>query len=146
FAQHYNGRSIINKSEYGSRFYSKTANGKTTYSYVQPNGGSSGMVGIPGIASIPAGTTKAGDVHTHGTDGKEKIVGERDDDNVPSGQDIEDGKESGLPTYVVTPSGKLIKIDPKTGKTSEVPADIPSDPASGSKRVNIIDPELAPYI
>ena len=37
FGQHYNGRSIINKKEYASRFYSTTnKDGSTIYSYVEP--------------------------------------------------------------------------------------------------------------
>ncbi|MCP4105352.1 MAG: hypothetical protein GY749_07435, partial [Desulfobacteraceae bacterium] len=33
FGKHYNGVSITNKKEYGTRFYSSTKNGATTYSY-----------------------------------------------------------------------------------------------------------------
>jgi len=148
FAQQYNGRSIIQKREYGSRFYSRTKNGVTTYSYVEPNRSASGSTGvfIPDESTLPEGTSNAGTIHSHGNDEKEENKFESDADNEPSFTDIENTKESGLPGFVVTPKGTLEKIDPKTGEYNPISTEIPSDPASGKKRVNSINPTLAPYV
>ncbi|PKP23960.1 MAG: hypothetical protein CVU03_14105, partial [Bacteroidetes bacterium HGW-Bacteroidetes-2] len=146
FGQQYNGRSIINKKEYASRFYSTTKNGKTTYSYVEPLSTNGSISFIPDESTIPKGTSNAGDIHSHGNDEAETIEGETDADNVPSYQDIESTKEGNLPSYVVIPLGKVLKIDPKTGEVTTVSTDVPSDPASGSKRTNTIEPSLGPYV
>ncbi len=145
FGQQYNGRSIINGVEYSSRFYSSTRNGVTTYSYVEPLEGSGYGVGIPDPSTIPEGGTNAGDIHSHGDDEVETIEGETDADNVPSDQDIQSTIEGGLPSFVVTPSGTVQRVDPNTGEVSVVSTDVPSDPKS-PKRTNSINPSLEPYV
>ncbi len=140
FGKQYNGVSITSKREYASIFYSTTKNGETTYSYVEPLIGSEAGAFIPDESSIPKGSEPSGDIHTHGNDEKETIEGETDADNEPSYNDVERTKEIGLPTYVVTPSGTVQKIDPITGKVTIVSTNVPSDPNS-PVRVNNINPD-----
>lgn len=147
FGQHYNGRSIINKKEYGTRLYSKTENGNKTYSYVEPNKGSEAGVFIPRIDNLPEGSENEGDAHTHGSDEIEQFAefGQEDADNKASELDIDETMKDGKTGFVITPNGSVIEIDPETGNTKEISTDVPSDPESPTRK-NEIDPSLEPYV
>ena len=147
FGQFYNGRSIINKKEYGTRLYSVIKNGKKMYSYVEPNEGSESGVFIPETDALPEGAENEGDAHTHGNDEIEKFAsfGEEDADNKPSSADVDNAKKNGKPSYVITPNGSVIKIDPKTGIAKVISTDVPSDPNSPTRKNNIA-PSIDPYI
>ena len=145
YGQYYNGRSIINGKEYGTRFYSVTKDGKTTYSYVEPNEGSKSGVFLPDTDTLPPDTQNEGVAHTHGNDEIEQFEGQEDEDNQASGPDIDYAKENGIPSFVITPNGSVIEIDPETGNTKVISTDVPSDPNSPTRKNNI-NPTLEPYI
>lgn len=166
FVQQYNGVSIINETELGTRFYQEQQDGKTCYSYVTPIGtqlqkdenGKRG--GIEVLPKLPNGKTPAdSDAHTHGNDNNEiSITG---GDNVPSSEDIEStredakGKKNGYTSYVGTPNGTMFKIQPwvpgqpKPEKGSTVKKmdvkNIPSDPNSTTRK-NDVSPEVKPDV
>jgi hypothetical protein len=140
FGKYYNGKSIINNQEYRSEIYTvkDATNGKTYYSYTpsNDNNGETSSAATP----IPDGTTKVADVHSHSADDPGAPPKESPDQfsdvdkNLYNNKELNPNKDPG---YVAIPNGSLLKYDPKTGQTSTVSTDLPSDPQSPSRKNDI---------
>jgi hypothetical protein len=98
-----NPTSIKEAVEYAGRIY---RNPDDTYSYTEPRRGSRKR-SHPG--SCPAGTSPAGDYHTHG-----ELEHYYDEDF--SDDDMKGNDKCGLPGYLGTPTGKIKKYTPVPGK------------------------------
>ena len=169
FGEQYNGISIRAGREVGTRFYSTTINGETTYSYTTPTMGTEGFVDPNNSEAIPDGTVQVGDGHTHGSDGNNEPFGMDENeaiqygDNFPSDNDIDESDNSASTNssfeadYTVTPNGTLLKYTP-TGKTGDnrrsdvkkvngASETIPSDTNSNTRKNNVspnVTPEVLP--
>ncbi|WP_255815424.1 DUF4329 domain-containing protein [Chryseobacterium sp. MA9] len=164
FAVQYNSTSIVLNVELGTTFYAGTTkDGKTYYSYVQPQGQINydiNGIKIPGTSAlvdleIPEETTKAGDGHSHAADMAGRKKNYVEDDNKMSSQDIYSARGSGdwskrSIQYVVTPNGQLIIYDPnpdapgsRKNRTVKTSTPIPSDPLSPTRK-NKQDPTICP--
>jgi hypothetical protein len=137
FGLTYNGKSIKEGQEYGSRIYVVVQGGKTYYTYTEPNTGGDATVNP---SKEPAGTKAVADVHSHG-----KYEAEYDNNNFSTGpkSDEEDNNNTGLTGYLTTPNGSLKKYDPKTQTQTTVSTDLPSDPKDPDRK-NKISPDQAP--
>ncbi len=169
FGEQYNGISIRASREVGTRFYSTTTNGVTTYSYTTPTMGTEGFVDPNDSEAVPDGSVQVGDGHTHGSDGNNEPFGMDENeaiqygDNFPSDNDIDESDSSASTNssfeadYTVTPNGTLLKYTP-TGKTGDnrrsdvkkvngASKTIPSDTNSNTRKNNIspnVTPEVLP--
>lgn len=171
FAKEYNGLSITYGLEIKAAIYSTTdADGVTSYSYTTPGQGGAGIAGENDLSSAPDNAVFTADIHTHGGDEAVYISAisgkEASDQNQISDPDIDvyrnrknsEGKRNQygkmVNGYVVTPNGGLLKYDPikhgrDTKKTYNKPIEtggIPSDKASGTLRLNNVEPNKMPAI
>jgi len=132
FAVTYNDDSIRDRREYGSTIY-RLPNG--SYTYTIPRRGRFDRV-TP--SRPPRGYRVVATIHTHGA-----YVRNYDGENF-SVKDRDSARRENIPSYLVTPSGRLRVYDPRiSGSLAYYDIetyDIPSDPNTGSRRVNNIDP------
>ncbi|MFD2162275.1 DUF6443 domain-containing protein [Paradesertivirga mongoliensis] len=134
FGKTFNDNSIREGQEYGSTIYVVNKNGKTYYTYTNPNKGGNDAVTC---STAPDGTKPVADIHSHGK--YEKGY----DNNHFSPTDKNDNDKTGLTGYLTSPDGALQKYDPKTGKTSVLSTDLSSDP-NDPDRKNTISPTEKP--
>ncbi|MDR0863484.1 MAG: DUF4329 domain-containing protein [Candidatus Symbiothrix sp.] len=131
FAKYYNGTSIKMNREFGSTIYT---NKDGTFSYnVARIGDESGSVIN---YELPSKTTRIGAVHTHGAEDPQY------DSYSFSDRDKTGAEDHGQNEYIVTPGGQVLEYDVETKNTTEpvnAAKDIPSDPNSGTKRVNEVE-------
>lgn len=144
FGQQYNGKSIINKREYGALIYSIKVDGKKYYAYNNPVEGEAH--GIPQGISMkgPKGAVKSAWIHTHGND--DYGNGNNYNDQNFSDEDGDKGysKVLGLDAFLVTPDGSLKYYDLSSGTEKTVRTNMPSDPNNEDPRKNNIEPTLNP--
>lgn len=129
FGKYYNGKSILESTEYATTIYKVEKDGKTFYSY---SPASPGTDATSTATDAPTGTEAVADAHTHGS------FSLLTDDNFGK-NDIITNNKSGLTGYVATPDGSLKKYDPETKKTSVVGTSLPSD-SKDPNRKNDISP------
>jgi len=114
-----NPTSIKEDREYGGWIY-KNKDG--TYSYAFPKPGSQ-----HGLTMPPKPSDATGDYHTHGAESGPDWL---DEDFSPL--DKEGNRADKVNGYLGTPSGRILKYDPKTGKVSELPKEQPGPIKKGS--------------
>lgn len=78
-----------------------------------------------GYLSIPKGTKLSALFHNHPV-----VKGNRELKDSGGGEAFSDddkatSKRLGVPSYILTPSGRVLKFDPSTGETSEVLSQLP---------------------
>ena len=136
FGLTYNGASIKEGQEYGSRIYVVVKDGKTYYTYTEPNKGGNAAVDP---SREPAGSKAVADIHSHG-----KYEAQYDNNNFSS-TDEADNRKTGLTGYLTTPNGSFEKYDPKTNKQTTISTDLPSDPKDPDRK-NTVSPNQAPPV
>ena len=134
FGLTYNGKSINEGQEYGSRIYIVVKDNVTYFTYTEPNTG--GNAGV-NPSTEPTGSTAVADVHSHG-----KYEAEYDNDNF-STADKEDNDNTWLTGYLTTPDGSLKHYDPETKTQTTISKDLPSDPKDPETK-KTIPPNQAP--
>ncbi|HPT14445.1 MAG TPA: DUF4329 domain-containing protein [Bacteroidales bacterium] len=141
FGKCYNDNSIKGKTEYNTTIYQvvktdpKTMKTEGYYTYSVPTkGDNASAVRSPS----PAGSLDVATAHTHGAEEAGYV------NNEFSPKDKENSEYRNLDEYVATPNGSLQKYDYYSKGTTTIATDMPSDPASGSKRLNNIDPNSLP--
>ena len=112
FGMIYNLKSIETNREYGSLIYKYQENGKTLYSYNEPNVGKVGAYSVIPNAKRPRNSITYGDIHTHGSynGNKNNNNGEWNETWKFSDADkilVNKGKLKA--SYLCTPEGKLMK-------------------------------------
>jgi RHS repeat-associated protein len=136
FGQIYNGMSIESGREYGSSIYPVKVDGKTYYTYSEPNIGTTYNVDIsPPPILPPLGLKATAIVHTHG---KYDRYSDNDNFSREADNDIDYFKYFGVDGYLATPSGILREYDVKTGKDNIISNEMPSD-SRHPNRVNDIN-------
>ena len=142
FGMIYNYKSIETNREYGSLVYKYKENGKTFYSYNEPNAGKIGAYSVTANVQIPKKSEVYGDIHTHGRyNGDEK--NNNGEYNVTWTFSKKDKAlvNKGILTasYLCTPEGKLMKY--KTNEKGKhciitFDVDLPSDENSPNHNSN----------
>lgn len=136
FGLSFNAISITSNREYGSTIYVVQKNGKTYYTYTNPNIGSTKDVN-PSLE--PSGTKKVADVHSHAAYDKKIDTQNGNGNDVFSSYDKWMNYDKNIDGYLVTPEGNLKKYDVRTTNETTLYSDMPSDP-DDPKRVNNINP------
>lgn len=77
--------------------------------------------GVRGTLKIPSGSLR-GVFHNHPRRGKRDRCGEEF-----SQEDKGHARRLGVPSYILTPSGRVRRFDPSTGKTTDVLEELPID-------------------
>jgi len=132
FALHYNDNSILEDVEYGAYIYKIRRNGETYYTYNIPTKSHTSQGVVIRRKGVPLFRRILAMVHTHGAG----MRGRRDL-NEFSVLDKENSKRFGIPNYVATPSGRLLKYNPKLDKVYEISNVVPSDPKDEIRSNNI---------
>ncbi len=141
----YNGSSIQNNRELGSRIYIVTKDGGKYFTYTAPYPGTGGTTNT---SIEPRGVKVVADIHSHAAWDK-KYVGKGDDgkeidwNDKFSNQDKNDNYRKKIDGYLASPDGSLQKYDVKTTKESVIATDLPSD-KNDPGRKNKIDPKIDP--
>jgi RHS repeat-associated protein len=136
FGLSFNAISITSNREYGSTIYVVQKNGKTYYTYTNPNIGSTKDVN-PSLE--PSGTKKVADVHSHAAYDKKIDTQNGNGNDVFSSYDKWMNYDKNIDGYLVTPEGNLKKYDVRTTNETTLYSDMPSDP-DDPKRVNNNNP------
>lgn len=132
FSKRYNGNSIIDKVEYGTRIYKqKDSKGKISYAYTFPVKGKTYGVSYSRLTQNPPNTTETAIAHTHGsflapTDNIfSGTSGVRDE----ASSDIGTAEQFSINIYVATPNASFYEYNFKTDKITNLYGDdIPGDP------------------
>ncbi len=134
FGKLYNDNSIRENQEYGATIYKATdKKGNTYYSYSVPNAGGAAKVTV---SRAPEGTTAVADIHSHAA--STGVV--YSDNNFSTGDKLSNNSAN-IKGYLTTPDGSLKKYEPKSGQTTVISTDLPSDPKDpGRKNAN------SPYV
>ena len=138
WGKHYNGLSIINKTEMISIIYKINIRGSIKYSYsIADTHGKHG-----GTYNYKYDKSNVAIIHSHGNyDG---LITENDKlkqiiDNDFSKNDKQTSEKLGIPIYLVTPNGTLKMYNPQNEKSKIISVDMPSDPNDPS-RLNQVEP------
>lgn len=142
FSQRYNGVSILNDKEYGTKVYSRTdGDSNNTYSYADPVTGYSKSVNF-GKVKLPDGVNFEAAAHTHAAYDPNPDVG-NDEFSGELGKrtegDMGYAERKGVDIYLAATDGSFQKYDVNTNKIEVLSKDLPSDPKN-PKRLNKIDP------
>jgi RHS repeat-associated protein len=130
----YNAKSINRNSEYASSIYQTKTDGKTSYSYTEPNGGEPGTTGVN--PSVPDhGEKVVADIHSHGAY-KEKYK-----TNEFSKTDKADNENKNKDGYLTTPNGSLLEYDVKTHDVRVISTDMPFDKKDPDRKNTIVPKE-----
>ena len=138
WGKHYNGLSIINKTEMISIIYKINISGSIKYTYsIADTHGKHG-----GTYNYKYDKSNVAIIHSHGNyDG---LITENDKlkqiiDNDFSKNDKQTSEKLGIPIYLVTPNGSLKMYNPQNEKSKIISVDMPSDPNDPS-RLNQVEP------
>lgn len=131
FGKTYNGKSIERGVEFGASVYTIKIDGKTNYTYSEPNTGTAYGV-EPSLA--PKGSKATAVVHTHG---KYDKYSDNDNFSREEGNDIDYFKDKKVDGYLATPSGLLKEYDVETGKENIVSTEMPSDSKHPKRENNV---------
>ena len=126
WGMYYNGASILNKVEYGSKIFVIKKDEKVVgYSYSVAKEGSAHYVAT---SSSPNGETAVADIHSHGNDDNDR------DDNHFSKADKKDNDKLQINGFLASPNGLLQEYNTATKKTTTVSTDLPSDPSDPDRK------------
>ena len=118
-----NAKSIKEHAEYAGRI---CKNGSGRYVYTQPLSHPSNNRNFPdprsssSIGKCPSGYTNAGDYHTHGAWDQGSVINGVDWNERFSPGDITGINAEGQSGWLATPTGRIYRYDPATGRTSDL--------------------------